>query len=626
MKKTIGIFAHVDAGKTTFAEQLLYYTGMIQKVGRVDHQSASLDTHSIEKRRGITIFSDQAFFTYESDDYYLIDTPGHVDFSSEMERSIGILDYAVIIISGIDGVQSHTETVYEMLKAAGVPIMFFINKLDANHADCEKVMKALTVTFGQIVSFDTLDFEALATYSDHLMEAFFDDDLDESLFLNHAKEMFGQGEIHPVISGSALKGVGIKRFLEVLHLLTETFYPDKEVSGVVYKIKYINGVRHGLIKLNGGTLHIRDMVGEEKITGIKTLFGSKMHVVDTLSAGEIGAVTGLTLNVGEAFGATKNMSYSVVPTLKTKLNFDEHLNPKDVYRDMKILEDEDPSLMIEFSEKKEITLGIMGDVQLEILEEEIPNRFGYAVAFEAPQIIYKETIADKVMGCGHFEPLKHYAEVILMIEKGCKGSGLVFDNQCSTDDLTIGHQNLIRHHLFEKAHRGILTGSEVTDVKITLVTGRGHNKHTSGGDFREATIRALRQGLEQAENILLEPVYGLSIQVPHEYMGKVLTDITVASGVAQAVVEGAHAIITGKVPVYTFRNYQSKLLNITKGKGRMRLTVTGYEPCHNTEEVVESIGYDKITDDAYPSSSIFCSKGKGYTVPWEEASAHMHCL
>ncbi|WP_330637241.1 hypothetical protein [Acidaminobacter sp. JC074] len=316
----------------------------------------------------------------------------------------------------------------------------------------------------------------------------------------------------------------------------------------------------------------------------------------------------------------------MMPTLVTKLSFDPSLNPKDVYRDMKILEDEDPSLMVDYSSKKEITLGIMGTIQLEILEEVIPERFGYQVNFLDPQIIYKETISSEVIGCGHFEPLKHYAEVILKIEPGQAGQGISFESTCSTDHLTVGNQNLVRHHIFEKAHRGILTGSELTDVKVTLITGRAHNKHTSGGDFREATIRALRQGLEQAENILLEPIYEANIRVPFTDMGKILTDITASHGTAETFQDGDDVIIIARVPVYTFKDYNNRLLSITSGKGRMSLKVIGYEPCHNTDQVIEDISYDKVTDDEYPSGSIFCSKGKGYTVPWQEAKDHMHCL
>jgi len=626
MKKTIGIFAHVDAGKTTFSEQLLFHTGMIRSVGRVDHQNAALDSHDIEKKRGITVFTDQAYFDYKNDTYYLIDTPGHVDFSSEMERAINILDYAVIIISGIDGIQSHTETVYELLCKAGIPILFFINKLDASHADKDAVLASLDQTFGSALLFDDIPYEGLADYSEELMTMFFDDNLDEKVFLDKASKLLLKNEIHPVITGSALKDSGINEFLIRLDQLTKTSYGGEALSGVVYKVKYHNGLRHTYIKLLEGSLKVRDGIGDEKITDIKKCFGTKLESTTSIEAGDIAALVGLTLKVGDTFGDASSIDFEMMPTLVTKLSFDVSLNPKDVYRDMKILEDEDPSLMVNYSSKKEITLGIMGTIQLEILEEVILERFGYNIEFLDPQIIYKETIGSEVIGCGHFEPLKHYSEVILKLEPNVLGQGIVFENKCSTDHLTVGNQNLVKHHIFEKAHRGILTGSEITDVKVTLMTGRAHNKHTSGGDFREATIRALRQGLEQAENILLEPMYEAIIRIPFTDMGKVLTDITTAHGTAETSQEGDDIIITAKVPVYTFKDYNNRLLSITSGKGRMRLRVIGYEPCHNTDEIIEAIAYDKVTDEEYPSGSIFCSKGKGYTIPWQEAKDHMHCI
>jgi len=626
MKKTIGIFAHVDAGKTTFSEQLLYHTGMIRSIGRVDHQNASLDHHDIEKKRGITIFSDQAYFNCMNDMYYLIDTPGHVDFSSEMERAINILDYAIIIISGIDGIQGHTETVYELLNKAQVPVMFFINKLDAAHADKDKVINELKENFIKVLEFDDIPFEGLADYSENLMEMFFDDNLDESVFLDEAKKLLKSNAIHPVMTGSALKDQGIDEFLCRLSQLTETDYSDNEPGGVVYKVKYEKGIRQTYIKLTSGTLKVRDSIGEEKITDIKKCFGTKFESVGHIEAGDVAVFYGLSLKVGDTFGDAKSIDFEMQPTLTTTISFDPSINPKDVYRDMKILEDEDPSLMVSYSSKKEITLGIMGLIQLEILKEVIPSRFDYQVEFLEPQIIYKESISNTVIGCGHFEPLKHYAEVILKIEKGPLGSGIVFVNECSTDDMSVGHQNLVKHHIFEKPHRGILTGSEITDIKVTLMTGRAHNKHTSGGDFREATIRALRQGLEQADNLILEPIYEAVIRVPFTDMGKVLTDITTSHGSAETRQDGDDIIITARVPVYTFKDYNTRLLSITSGHGRMRLKVVGYDVCHNQNEVIESIAYDKITDDAYPSSSIFCSKGKGYTVPWHEAKDHMHTI
>lgn len=626
MKKTIGVFAHVDAGKTTFSEQILYHAGMIRAAGRVDSKNAVMDLHEIEKQRGITVFSDQAYFTYKQDEYYWIDTPGHIDFSSEMERAIGILDAAVVIVSGIDGVQSHTETVVELLKEAQVPMLFFINKMDAGHADRKGVLTELDQRFGNIVDFADLNHERLAEYSDRLMEAYFGENLDDRLFMVEAGKLFMAGEIYPVLSGSALKDEGIDRFFACLHQLTATDYQEKELSGWVYKVKVEKGVRHAFLKLTGGELRVRDYLGDEKVTEIKKVFGGKMESVPQIAAGDIAAVTGISLKTGQGFGQCDSISYSIAPVFRTKLVFDPSLSEKDVYLDMKVLEEEDPSLHVAYSAKKEITLGIMGVIQLEILREVIPKRFGYEVDFEEPQIVYKETVMDEVVGCGHFEPLRHYAEVILKIRPGEPGSGIRFLNEASPDHLTVGNQNLIRHHIFEKPHRGILTGSELTDLEITLVTGRAHNKHTEGGDFREATIRALRQGLEQAKNVILEPIFEAVIRVPFTEVGKVMTDITVMHGMAEAEQDGDDAVITAKVPVSTFRNYHLTLTSRTGGRGRVKAKVIGYEPCHNPVEVIEQIGYDKITDTEYPSSSIFCAKGKGYTVPWQEALEHMHSM
>ncbi|BES63725.1 TetM/TetW/TetO/TetS family tetracycline resistance ribosomal protection protein [Gottschalkiaceae bacterium SANA] len=626
MKKTIGIFAHVDAGKTTFSEQVLYHTGMIKKAGRVDHKNTLLDTNEIERKRGITIFSDQAYFSYKENEYVLIDTPGHVDFSSEMERTIAILDAAIVIISGIDGVQSHTETVCDLLKHAKVPLLFFINKMDAHHANKENVMGSLKKNFDTCIDFDSLDYESLAEHSEALMEAYFEDRLDDNLFVSGARDLFQDGLIYPVLSGSALKGQGIDRFLQLLDQLTVSHDQKKELSGIVYKVRVHQGVRHAFIKLTGGILKVRDQIGDEKVTGIKRVFGGKLESIPEMVAGELATVTGLSLKVGDVFGTNQKFSYSVVPTLRSKLIFDQALSLKDVYRDMKILEEEDPALKVMYSPKKEITLGVMGTIQLEVLEALIPDRFGYPVSFEVPQILYKETIADEVVGCGHFEPLRHYAEVILKIQPGKRGTGIVFYKECSVEDLTDGQQNLIRHHIFEKEHRGILTGSEITDLKITLISGRAHNKHTEGGDFRQATIRALRQGLEQAKSVLLEPMYEAVIRVPFTDMGKVLTDITTRNGRAETVQDGDDVIIRAHVPVFSFMDYSIRLRNITKSRGRMKLKMSGYEPCHNTGDVIEQIAYDKVTDNEYPSSSIFCSRGKGYTVPWENAKDYMHCL
>lgn len=636
MKKTVGIFAHVDAGKTTFSEQLLFHTDVIRTRGRVDNKDTFLDTHEVEKRRGITIFSDQATFSYNENTYYLIDTPGHVDFSSEMERSISILDYAVIIISGVDGVESHTETVYDLLKSQKKPIFFFINKMDQNHANLENIILELKNSLSE----SAIDFgggfsenvaEEISMYNDELLEFFLENGYNEKLWDEHIVNLIRNQEIMPVFYGSALKDIGIDFFLENLDKYTETNYDRSDLSGIVYKIKHDSKkVRNTYIKLLSGELNVRDFVEEEKITQIKMHNGFRSTMVDSVFAGDVFSVTGINnLNAGDSFGKNvDNATYKMLPTLKSKLTFDASTNPKDVLSDMRILESEDPSLSVAWvTQNSEILIGIMGVIQIEILQEVILNRFGYSVNFEEPSIIYKETIDDEVIGYGHFEPLKHYCEVHLKLSKGKEGSGVTFDSKCAVENLSIGHQNLVRHYIFERAHNGILTGSELTDVKITLLTGRSHNMHTSGGDFREATLRALRQGLEQAKSVLLEPVYSARIIVPMTFLGRVISDIQKSFGESEASKQmGDNVMIQAKVPVSTFKNYSTELASFTSGRGRVSLRASKFWPCHNQEEVIDKIEYRKDLDVEYPSSSIFCTKGKGYTVKWDVAKDYMHCI
>lgn len=623
MKKTIGIFAHVDAGKTTFSEQLLYHAGVIKTIGRVDHKDTLLDGHAIEKERGITIFSDQAYFDYEDDTYYLLDTPGHVDFSSEMERSIFVIDYAVIIISGVDGIQSHTETVYDLLSKHNKPVFFFINKCDQDHSNYEKTVNAIMKLSEYAVDFKKDYLEFICEKDEVLLEQYFNDSLDKKLLLDKQIEYIKNREIMPIFGGSALKNDGIIEFLNILHKNTITNYKNGPLKAYIYKVKYEQKLRQTYIKLISGSLKIRESIGNNKITSIKKIQGEKYIDTDYLEAGDIGAIVGLDLKSGDGINM-ENLKYDILPAMTAKIIYDPSLNPKEVYKNMQILDDEDPALKLLYEDRtKEIHFGVMGAIQLEVLQAIIKERFDYDIYFEEPKIIYKETIEDVVIGYGHFEPLKHYAEVHLKIEPG---QGLEFINQCSNDHLTVGNQNLVKHHLFEREHKGILTGSMLTNLKITLLTGRAHNKHTSGGDFRQATIRALRQGLEKAKNILLEPYYEAVISVPKELMGKVMMDVQKASGQCLLPEQSEErVVIKAHVPVSTFRDYPTQLASFSSGLGRCKLKVIDYRVCHNPQEVIESIGYDKVTDEAYPSSSVFCTKGKGYTVLWDEAEAYMHC-
>lgn len=648
MNKTIGILAHVDAGKTTFAEQLLYHTKSIRVRGRVDHKDAFLDSHDIEKERGITVFSGQGLFSYKGSNYYLIDTPGHVDFSPEMERSIQVMNYAVVIISGVEGVEGHTETVWHLLRKHNIPTFFFINKTDRVGADVEGVLQEIrsnltddicdiTESFNQDEMKEDL-IEFIAERDEMLLEKYMESGYDKNLWLKSMKSMIKEGIIFPCSSGSALQDTGIIDFIEKLDCLSFTDYRREGVfSGKVYKILHDeNGARVTFIKALSGALKVREELcyGDdenricEKITQIRVYNGSKFKTVDGAGAGEIFAVTGiLSAQVGDGLGTLKEKDvYEMVPALKSKVIFDRSLNAKDVLKCFKILDAEDPSLNVTWDERfQEIHIHVMGVIQLEVLERLVKERFGLTVAFGSPEILYKETIDTEVLGFGHFEPLKHYAEVHLKLEAGDGNTGITFVNACHADDLTTGHQNLIRHHIFEREHHGLLTGSPLTDIKVTLLKGRAHNKHTSGGDFREATYRALRQGLEKSKNILLEPYYDFKIKVEMDHMGRVLSDIQNAHGSFNPpVTAGSKAVITGKVPAATFMNYSTELASFTQGKGVLNLVFAGYNPCHNEEEVIERIGYNKDADPEYTSSSIFCSKGQAYIVTWDKAEDEMH--
>ena len=648
MNKTIGIVAHVDAGKTTFSEQLLYYTKSIKQRGRVDHQDAFLDSHEIEKQRGITVFADQGMFTYNDSTYFLIDTPGHVDFSPEMERSIQVMDYAIIVISAVEGIEGHTETVWDLLRKHQVPTFFFINKTDRVGADVQNIINEIHMNLTENVCDITNAFkngemmeeliECIAERDESLLETYLENGYNQALWLTSMINLIKGNQIFPLASGSALQDIGIEDFLEKLDLLTETHYSSQEpFAGRVYKIRYDStGTKITFIKALSGTLKVRDTIQygaddvSEKVTQIRVCNGKKFKTVDQVAAGELVAVTGLSLaSVGDGLGTIKEKVHSeLVPTLKSKVLFEPSVSVKEALRYFKMLDAEDPSLHVTWEETlQEIHIHVMGVIQLEVLKEVIQERFGLVVSFENPEILYKETIETPVVGYGHFEPLGHYAEVHLRLEPGERNSGIIFENRCHADDLSIGHQNVVQQHLFESEHHGLVTGSPVTDVKVTLLTGRAHNKHTSGGDFREATYRALRQGLEQAANILLEPYYQYKIKVDINQMGRVLSDIQQAHGLIDSPkTEGDKAILTGMVPVATFMNYSSTLASLTQGKGTINLTFAGYDRCHNEQEVLDRIGYDKNADFLYTSSSIFCSKGQAYTVPWDEAEGNMHCL
>lgn len=645
MQKTIGILAHVDAGKTTLSEQLLFHMKSIRQRGRVDHQDTFLDHHAIERNRGITVFAEQGMFTYGDASYTLIDTPGHIDFSPEMERSIQVLDYAIILISAADGIEGHTETVWQLLRKHQVPTFFFINKTDRDGIDLDAVIENikidLTANVCSLADFhegimDNPFVEDIAELDETLFEHYLESGYDKELWLDSMKRLIQDSELFPIAHGSALKDIGVLEFFEKFHMLTETMYDETgKFGGRIYKIRHDeNGNRITFMKILQGTLHVRDEVsyGErtEKITQIRMYNGNKFTTAEKAAAGEIVAVTGLSeAAAGDGLGTCEDKAvFGLIPTLTSTVIFDPSIHVKEMLTCFKLLDAEDPSLHVTWEKQtEEIQVHVMGLMQLEVLQQIVLDRFGYHVTFGDPKIIYKETIRSSVNGYGHFEPLRHYAEVHLKLEPADRGSGISFTTICHPNDLSIGHQNLIRHHLFERDHHGLLTGSALTDVKVTLLNGRGHNEHTAGGDFREATYRALRQGLEQADNVLLEPYYDFTIKVSIDHIGRVLSDIQQASGSFDApVTVGEKMIVKGRVPVATFMHYSTAFTSYTNGRGALSLQFGGYDECHNTYEIIEQIGYNKDADPEYTSASIFCAKGKGYTVPWQEAEAAMHLL
>ncbi|WP_244833488.1 TetM/TetW/TetO/TetS family tetracycline resistance ribosomal protection protein [Clostridium sp. BJN0001] len=678
MKKTIGILAHVDAGKTTFSEQLLYHTKSIQKCGRVDHKDTFFDNNIIERQRGITIFSKQGLFDFNGSRYYLIDTPGHIDFSAEMERAVKVLDYAVIILSAVEGVQAHTKTVWRILEKYNVPTILFINKIDRKGADylhvIHNINKNLTEDAVFLEAYKDKQNDSYVNYSDSLIESICERDdsllekyLDGNLKKDILREKFNtlikERKIFPVFKGSALQDEGITEFINALDELTFTNYDKKEEKtkmfdlqivenlhndgkindekfiGYVYKIYHDDsGNRITFLKCLNGQIKVKDVLiygeneddkKEEKINSIRLYNGEKFKSKDAAEYGDIVGITGLSkAECGQYVGILREKTkYEIFPAFVSKVVYDESkINPKDMLNRFKILESEDPSLKVEWDEHaSEINVHIMGKIQLEILKNVVKNRFNIDVCFGECNILYKESIKNKVIGRGHFEPLRHYAEVHLKMEPLPKNTGITFENKCSNDDLAPGFQNLIKTHIFEKEHKGILTGSPITDIKFTLLNGRSHLKHTCGGDFREATYRAIRQGLEKAENILLEPYYKFIIEIDESYIGRILTDIERMKGTFESPenIDGK-VTIKGRGPASEFMDYSLYILEFTRGTGSMSLIYDGYDDCHNTDEVIEKRAYKKDADINCTGNSVFCAHGSGYIVKWDESDKKMH--
>ena len=631
MKKlVVGILAHVDSGKTTLSEAMLYTAGKIRKLGRVDHKDAYLDTDAQERERGITIFSKQAVFTYDGMEITLLDTPGHVDFSAEMERTLQVLDYAILVINGMDGVQSHTDTLWKLLKRYEIPTFIFVNKMDMEGTDKDAVFQNIRKKLdGDCVDFSSGDRdEQIAMADERLLDTYLDSGMVE---VEDIIEAILDRKIFPCFWGSALKLSGVQELLDAMNTYMVMPAYNAEFGGRIFKIsRDAKGERLTYMKVTGGSLKCREQIEgtEGKVNQIRIYSGARYETVEEASAGTVCAVTGLgETSAGQGVGCEQeNVFVGLEPVLSYKVSYPEDKDAVVVLRDIRQLEEEEPELHVEFAQETgEIFVKVMGQVQLQVLTQIIKDRFGYLISFGMGRIIYKETLAEPVMGVGHFEPLRHYAEVHLLMEPLEPGSGMQFDTICSEDVLDKNWQRLILTHLEEKEYRGVLTGAPITDMKITVTAGRAHQKHTEGGDFRQATYRAVRQGLMMGECRLLEPVYAFRLEIPTEMTGRAMNDITRMHGrFAQPEIEGEMSILTGTAPVATMQEYQQDVTAYTRGQGKLSCTLQGYEPCHNEDEVLAASTYDPELDLANPASSVFCAHGAGYIVDWYDVYDMMH--
>lgn len=635
----IGILAHVDSGKTTLSEGLLYASGALRKLGRVDHGDAFLDTDALERERGITIFAKQAMLTVGEREFTLLDTPGHVDFSAEMERTLSVLDYAVLVISGSDGVQSHTRTLWRLLARYEVPTFLFINKMDLAGTDKSALMERLT----QTLSAECVDFsappqgrdEALALCDEAALESLLErGSIDDSLI----SEMIKSRKVFPCFFGSALKMDGVEDFLSALARFTVAPEYPSEFGAKVFKIsRDAQGGRLTWLKVTGGALRVKAPLSyraqnqdyQEKADQLRLYSGIKFRTLEKAGAGSVVAVTGLSHSyVGLGLGTEAEASAPLLqPVLTYQLVLPDGADAHSALTKLRELEEEDPMLRIVWDERYgQIHVQLMGRIQLEILRRRILDRFGLAVTFGEGSIVYRETIASPVLGMGHFEPLRHYAEVQLLIEPLPRGTGIQLASNLATDALDLNWQRLIFTHLLEREHAGVLTGSALTDVKFTLVAGRAHLKHTEGGDFRQATYRAVRQGLMQAESLLLEPYYDFRLEVPAECVGRAMTDLQNMGGTVDSPQSvGENTVLTGYAPVRTLRDYFTDVAAYTRGRGQLSCAVRGYETCQNQDEIVALLGYDAERDTDNPASSVFCDHGGSITIPWNEVAQHVHC-
>ena len=640
-KVTIGILAHVDSGKTTFIESLLYETGVIPSLGRVDHKNSFLDNDSAERERGITIYSKNARIKLPDRDLemILIDTPGHVDFGPEMERSLQVLDVAILVISGSAGIEAHTKTLWSMLKSLRIPTFIFVNKMDMPGTDKSGIMdlvkNSLSAECVDFMGQDTSFYEDVATADEAFLEEFFET---EAVADEHICVAIRERKVFPVLFGSALKQEGIKEFLDIFTRFLPIGVTASEAgdfAGVVYKISTDkSGKRLTFIKILSGEIKVKSLLQDEKINEIRLYSGEKYECVQEAGAGDICALVSLkNTKVGQVFGnSSKKFITNMSPALSYSVRFPKDKDINLVYSDFLMMCDEDPSLNVTYNEEtREIIVYLMGEVQAEILKKSIGDRFGYDVDFTDGRILYKETIDASFEGVGHFEPLRHYAEAHILLSPNECGTGMSYEADIPEERLARNWQRLIYTHMTEKNHRGVLIGAPITDIHLKLVSGRAHQKHTEGGDFRQATYRAIRQGLMQLRESghchLLEPYYDYTLELPTEHVGRAMTDITAMNGtsaITESDLNEGISVLCGKVPVSTVNGYSKEVLAYTKGLGKLYLTLSGYERCHNEEEIINASSYDPDADLRNPAASVFCSHGAGTVIPWNEVPEYMH--
>ena len=642
MKNTVGVLAHVDAGKTTFSEQVLYLSHAIRSLGRVDHQDAFLDTHPLERQRGITIFSGQACFPLGKDTVYWLDTPGHVDFSAEMERALSVMDYAIVVVSCAEGVQSHTETVWRLLQGYRIPCFIFLNKTDRPGANPGAVLEQLRGRlspdmldlryFQQAGEMDESLQEAVAAQDEALLERLFSTGYDAETWLCALREQIARRQAFPVMAGAALEGRGVAEFLRAFSLLTETDYDSRTTQPLTarcYQVRHdAQGQRLCFVKLLSGSLRVKDALtlpgGAAKVNELRIYHGAKYRSVEQACAGDLVALSGLEgLHPGDMLGCEGHTSLCTTPMMAADVLWDEKAVPAfRMLQALRMLEDEDPSLGVEESAGR-LSVHVMGRIQLEVLRQLLRERFGYEASFGPCRVLYQETIAAPAIGIGHYEPLRHYAEVWLRISPAPAGSGVAFRSLCHVDTLALNWQRLIETHVFEKRHRGVLTGAPLTDVTVELLTGRAHLKHTEGGDFRQAVYRAIRNALMNAQSVLLEPICGFEITAPSEQYGALAGALSRMQADAEPPEYEAELVrIKGEAPYAVFAPWQEDFMALTRGRGSLQVWASRYAPCRDAAAVIGQAHYNPLADDT--PDSVFCSHGAGYTVPWQEVPAHAH--